>query len=60
MANNNLTITIKIDGSIFEKLFKEYLLTLADDDGDEIYDSYRGHAESVFEDFQKWLKERND
>ncbi len=42
-----------------QKLFEEYLATLDDTDKDEYYNTDKGIANSVFEDFMTWLEKRN-
>jgi len=59
MATAEVTVKIKLDFVHLEKLVEEYLSTLPSNDGCEIYDSYRGHAEAQVYGFMAWLKERN-
>jgi hypothetical protein len=42
---------------IIELLVSEYLKTRPNDDGEEFYDSYHGHAERELNGFLDWVRE---
>lgn len=49
---------VKLDYSELEKLFDEYVFEKPDDDGTEVYGSYRSQARDQVNDFLAWLKRR--
>lgn len=58
---NNSPYTTVLNDSALSALWgliEEYLETLPDDDGEEVYLSYRDHAEDELEKFAGWLEDR--
>jgi hypothetical protein len=58
MAQKELTVMVKLDFSELERLFDEYISGKPDDDGGEVYGSYRSQARDQVDDFLAWLKRR--
>lgn len=58
MAQKELTVIVNLDFSELEKLFDEYVFEKPDDDGGEVYGSYRSRARDQADDFLNWLKNR--
>ena len=58
MVPNELTIVVKLDFLQLEKIIAEYVSEKPDDDGEEVYASYREQAKDQMEDFLAWLKRR--
>lgn len=58
MAPKEFNITVNLNFSELEKLFNEYVSEKPDDDGEEVYGSYRSQARDQVDDFLAWLKRR--
>jgi len=58
VAQKEITVIVKLDFSELENLFDEYVSEKPDDDGTEVYGSYRSQARDQVNDFLAWLKRR--
>ena len=55
----SITIDVILNFNQLEKLFQKYLVEVSDDDGTEIFVSYRENAKDQLDLFLDWLKKNH-